>query len=175
MTHPEKRTPGGNRANADDNKQSAAIVQPASICGKGLAVQQPFEFGEFGDSVLRPSTPVRFEAELIIVTIDGIEHQFDHPVGALLSKIVNGERFNVALLKREFYALQLFDFVNVFSRTKYVLGTLEFGRPPQELMAAKLNGMAMASRWRDARQRARFVRLFCEAIGRCGFVPAEAA
>lgn len=140
-----------------------------------IATLQPFEFGALGARLRRPATPVRFDSPLLAVTIDGIEHQFDHPVGEVLSKIVGGERFSVTHLQRAFYALRMLDFVDIFSSTKYVLGALEVGCPPQTLMASKLNGMVMASRWRDAGQRARFVQRFCAAISSCGFVPSGAA
>jgi hypothetical protein len=140
---------------------------------KQFATQQPFEFDEFGVRLLRPLVPVRFEDGLFIVTLDGIEHEFAHPVGAVLSRIIDGDRFSAAEVTRDFYTLQLADFVNVFASTDHVLAALEFGRTPDELMAAKLNGMAMAARWHDAGQRARYVRNFCKTIGRCGFAPAE--
>ena len=116
---------------------------------------------------------MRFEAGQIVVTIDGIDHEFAHPVGAVLSRIIDGDRFSAAELRRDFYALRLFDFVDAFARTEYVLTALEFGRTPDELMVRTLNGMAMVTRFKDAGQRARYVRNFCKTIGRCGFAPAE--
>jgi hypothetical protein len=136
---------------------------------------QPSEYGAFGERILRPSAPVRFETGAIVVTLAGSDHEFVHPVRAVLSKIVAGDRFSVAQLKHEFYELRLADFVDVFSSTNYVLGALEVGVPPQELMSAKLKGMSMASRFMDAGQRLRFVATFCRAIGRCGLVPAGGA
>ncbi len=136
---------------------------------KQFATMQPSEYGAFGIRVLRRPVPVRLERGLFIVTIDGIDHEFAHPAGAVLSRIIDGDRFDAAELRRDFYALRLFDFVDAFARTDYVLTSLEFGRTPDELMAANLNGMAMAARWHDAGQRARFVRNFCKTISRCGF------
>lgn len=135
---------------------------------------QPFEYGASGTRTLQPPVPVRFDDGTVVVTVGGTDHLLDHPVGAVLSKIVRGEQFTAAEMQGKFWELGLFDFVNIFAGTENVLGALEVGCPPQKLMAAKLNGMAMASRFKDAGQRERFVRNFCLAIGRCGFVP-EAA
>ena len=59
-------------------------------------------------------------------------------MGAVLSRIIDGDRFSAAEVTRDFYTLQLADFVNVFASTDHVLAALEFGRTPDELMACLL-------------------------------------
>ncbi len=145
-----------------DFKQRSLFALP-------MAIQRPLDFDLEGARILWRAVPVRFDDGLIVVTLDGVEHQFEHPIKDVLTKISNGKRVTAAWLKGNFRELELFDFINVFARGKYVLNALEAGCAPEELMAATLTEMEMASRMKDAQRRARAVQKLCRAIGRCGF------